>query len=266
MDESRREAETSDQAAPERPADPPTRSHTRVDGRRSPATLLGRIFRRGRTDAADYGFEIVILVIGVFLGITFEGFASDWDRTRDARSSLRYLVADLERDEADMDRIIEAQRGQERDFAEIADWLARDDVVESPRVDSLLEKVLTSLTVFPRRGAYSSMISSGQVGLLPPELANQIVNLYENVYTRLAANGEHFDYSLERDFFPAYAGVWDPVAQALLVRDPVDRLRFRNMLSLMRSWSVYYVDLVRGSRAEVQALRSAIDVSLGDGG
>jgi plasmid stabilization system protein ParE len=164
-----------------------------------------------------------------------------------------------------MERIIEAQRGQERDFAEVADWLARADVAESPRVDSLLEKVLTSLTVFPRRGAYSSMISSGQVGLLHPELANQIVNLYENVYTRLAANGEHFDYSLERDFFPAYAGAWDPRSQALFVGDPVDRLRFRNTLSLMRSWSVYYVDLLETSRAEVHALRSAIEASLGDG-
>lgn len=174
------------------------------------ASLLRQLGRRGRAGAADYVYQIVIVIIGVFLGITFESMASERDRTQKAHAALDQLITDLRRDDADMDRIAGQQRGQERDFGEIAAWLADSREPESARIDSLLEKVVTSLTVYPRRGAYTSMIASGQIALLPRDLASSIVNLYENVYSRLSANGEHYDYALERDFLPSYANSWDP--------------------------------------------------------
>lgn len=63
---------------------------------------------------------------------------------------------------------------------------------------------------------YSSMIAAGQVALLPEELSSQIVNLYEHVYTRLAANGEHYDYVLEREFTPSYARGGDPARRDMI--------------------------------------------------
>lgn len=223
------------------------------------SALLRQLGRRGRAGAADYVFQIIILIIGVFLGITFESMASEWDRTRKAHAALDQLVADMRRDVEDMIRIIDQQRGQERDFGEIAAWLADSPDTQSARIDSLLDKVVTSLTVYPRRGAYTSMIASGQIALLPQDLATSIVNVYENVYSRLSANGEHYDYSLERDFMPFYANSWDPVRQGLITADSVDRVRFRNHLLLMRAWSAYYIDLVAQSQAAVQEVISDID-------
>jgi hypothetical protein len=220
---------------------------------------LAQLGRRGRAGAADYFFQIIIVVLGVFLGITFESMASERDRTGKAHDALDQLVADMRRDDADMHRIIAQQRGQERDFGEIAVWLSDSTTTGSARIDSLLEKVVTSLTVYPRRGAYTSMIASGQIALLPEDLAASVVNVYENVYSRLSANGEHYDYSLERDFLPAYAHSWDPTRQGLIAADPSDRIRFRNHLLLMRAWSGYYRDLVVHSQAAVQDVIAAID-------
>ncbi len=83
--------------------------------------------------------------------------ASDWERTRKAHAALNYLTADLLRDDADMQRIAAHQLEQEPDFAEIAEWLAAENNVQSERVDSLLQKVLDSFTVYPRRGARACM-------------------------------------------------------------------------------------------------------------
>jgi hypothetical protein len=223
------------------------------------STLLSQLRRRGRAGAADYVYQVVIVIIGVFLGITFESMAADRDRTREAHAALDQLVADLRRDVIDMTRVSDQQRGQERDFGEIAAWLAESGIESSERIDSLLEKVVTSLTVYPRRGTYTSMIAAGQISLLPPELGTSIVNLYENVYTRLSANGEHYDYSLERDFLPSYADSWDPSRRGLITPQYVERVRFRNHLLLMKMWSSYYSELVAQSQLAVESVIAEID-------
>jgi hypothetical protein len=215
--------------------------------------------RRGRAGAADYVYQILIVVIGVYLGITFEAMVSDRDRTREAQSTLQYLVADMRRDDADMTRILAEQQSQQRDYAEIAAWLSSPQANSSQRIDSLLWKVTNSPTVYPRRGVYASMIAAGHVAQLDQDLASAIVNLYENVYTRLAANGEHYDYTLERDYFPAYNRSWDPGRRALLTSDPVERIRFRNNVRIMDSWSRYYADLVAQSQGELRAVLGKLD-------
>jgi hypothetical protein len=103
------------------------------------------------------------------------------------------------------------------------------------------------------------MIAAGHVAQLDQDLASAIVNLYENVYTRLAANGEHYDYTLERDYFPAYNRSWDPGRRALLTSDPVERIRFRNNVRIMDSWSRYYADLVAQSQGELRAVLGKLD-------
>ncbi len=254
---------TAETRAPSRPVtpEPPTPAKTVGSGpkQKSGASILSQLRRRGRAGAVDYAYQILIVIIGVFLGISFESMASERERTLKAHAALDRLVEDLRRDDADMSRIIEQQRGQSRDFTEIATWLATTSETRSERIDSLLAKVVTSLTVYPRRGIYTSMITSGQIGLLPEDVAASVVNLYENIYTRLAANGEHYDYSLERDFLPSYANAWDPAVQALITSDPAERARFRNHLLLMREWSSYYSDLVVQGQEEVRKVLADID-------
>jgi hypothetical protein len=223
--------------------------------------FLVQLGHRGRAGAADYFYQIVILVIGVFLGITFEGIAADWDRAGKAYAAVVQLLGDVKRDSADMTRIIAAQQARVRDFSEIAQWLANPRDLVSARIDSLLESVTTSPTVYPRRGLYTSMMSAGQIALLSDRLSADIVNLYENVYTRLAANGEHHDYSLERDFFPAYARAWDPSRRALITPDPTERVRFRNHVLLMRAWSDYYSKLVAENQVELRSVMAGIQTS-----
>jgi hypothetical protein len=224
----------------------------RLRGLSNFARQLGR---RGRAGAPDYFFQIIIVIIGVYLGITFEAKASDRDRTQKAHATLRYLVRDMKRDDADMSRVIEQQQSQARDYAEIAAWLAEDASPTAARIDSLLHKVINnSPTVYPRRGVYSSMIAAGQVALLPEDLANSVTNLYENVYVRLVANGEHYDYSLERDFFPAYSRAWDPLRAELMTRDRSDRVQFRNAVLIMHAWSSYYWALVAASQRELRKI------------
>ena len=229
--------------------------------RRPVAAFFTQVGRRGRAGAADYFYQVLIVIIGVYLGITFESKASDHDRAKKARAALVQLVGDMKRDDIDMSRVIEAQQSQARDYSEIAQWLSSQPTAPSVRIDSLLEKVTTSPTVYPRRGLYSSMIAAGQFSLLPVDLSGSIVNLYENIYTRLAANGEHYDYSLERDYFPAYTDTWDPTRMSLITSEPTERVRFRNIVLIMQSWSSYYANLVAESQTALRAVMKDIEAA-----
>lgn len=226
--------------------------------RRPLSSFFRQLGRRGRAGAADYFFQIIIVILGVYLGITLEARVSDRDDARKARATLRYLVADMRRDDADMSRVGEAQVSQHRDYEEIAAWLASEQP-SSRRIDSLIWKVTTNPTVYPRRGVYSSMIAAGQVALLDENLSSAIVNLYDNVYTRLAANGEHYDFTLEREYFPAYSAMWDPARRSMITTDRADRVRFRNTVLIMEEWSRYYAQLLAESQAELRAVLSTID-------
>jgi hypothetical protein len=242
-----------DQSTPSAPAAPV--AHTRPS-----SPFFRQLSRRGRAGAADYIYQILIVIIGVYLGITFEAWASDRDRTGHAHATLAYLLADLKRDDADMARILEAQRHRLRDISEIAGWLrAPPRSGSSARIDSLLWQVTTNPTVFPRRGIYSSMIAAGQVALLEEDLASSIVNLYENVYTRLVVNGEQYDLSLESQYFPAYSRTWDPTRAALLATEPAERIRFLNTLRIMEQWSLYYTDLIAHTQAELRTVVAKIE-------
>src|SRR5688572_32299246 len=86
-------------------------------------SFLRQIGRRGRVGAPDYFFQIVIVIIGVYLGITFEAKASDYDRTQKARATLRHLVSDMRRDDADMSRVLQAQQANASYYTEVAEWL-----------------------------------------------------------------------------------------------------------------------------------------------
>jgi hypothetical protein len=228
--------------------------------KRHPFALFFRqLRRRGRAGAADYIYQILIVIIGVYLGITFEAKVSDRDRSGQAHATLDYLLADMKRDDADMTRVLDAQRIQAGDYAEIVAWLESSQSTPSARIDSLLWKVTSSPTVYPRRGVYASMIAAGQIALLDKDLSSSIVNLYEHTYTRLAANGEHYDLTLESEFFPAYARAWDPVRDQLLAEDSVERIRFRNTVRIMEEWSRYYTDLIAKSQGELHAVLVKID-------
>ena len=103
------------------------------------------------------------------------------------------------------------------------------------------------------------MIAAGQIAMLDEELSSAIVNLYDNVYTRLAANGEHYDYSLEREYFPAYSAMWDPARRSLVSGNRADRVRFRNTIRLMEEWSRYYGALLAESQAELRGVLAKIN-------
>ena len=226
--------------------------------RRPLSSFFRQLGRRGRAGGADYFFQIIIVIIGVYLGITLEARASDRDDARKARATLRYLVADMRRDDADMSRVGEAQQIHARNYAEIAAWLGAQQPA-SARIDSLMWKATTNPTVYLRRGVYSSMIAAGQVALLDEDLSSAVVNLYDNVYTRLAANGEHYDYSLERQYFPAYSASWDPARRSMISTDRAERVRFRNTVLIMEEWSRYYAQLLVESQTELRAVLATID-------
>ena len=229
-----------------------------TEPRRSWRIFFGQLGRRGRAGAADYFYQIVIVIIGVYLGITLERRAADRDQTRKAEASLVQLMGDLRRDEADMLRVQREQELQTRDYREIAQWLAAPRAQSSAHIDSLLRKVTNSPTVYPRRGIYESMVAAGQLALLPETVRGDVGNLYENIYTRLAANGEQYDYSVERDFFPAYAAAWDPARKQLITTAAGDRVRFRNVVLLMAAWSEYYAMLLADSQREVAEVMNIV--------
>jgi hypothetical protein len=75
----------------------------------------------------------------------------------------------------------------------------------------------------------------------------------------LTANGEHYDFALERDYMPAYARAWDPMRMTLITPDVAERVRFRNAVLIIHAWSQYYVNLLVDSQAQLRAVMTDIE-------
>jgi len=209
--------------------------------------------------------EGAVILASVYLAIFLEGLADQRGREADARAALVQLRAELESDRADLDEILAEQGELAAHYRSLSRWLAEPGAMPFDSVHASLERIaFTNRTMFPRRGAWASLLSSGLLtALQDPDLVTRLGNFYENINERLEYNGSEYDFNLNETMRTTLSESWDRYE-----RRPIrDLTRLRNELTYIRvGWNAFYLGLLQEYLVELEGLMDDIDRHLGNTG
>ncbi|MDH5589072.1 MAG: DUF6090 family protein [Gemmatimonadota bacterium] len=197
--------------------------------------------------------EGVLIVGSVYVAIVLEGVSAQRARVADARADLAQLRSELQADLADLAEIVGEQEELAAQYARLLRWLATPEDMPNDSVHAALERLATSnRTLFPRRGAWTSLVSGGQLASLGDgALVSRLANFYENIVERLEYNGASYDRNVDEVMRETVSASWDKSR-----RRPVgDAVRLRNDLAYLElAWTRFYLDLLREHERESMGL------------
>ena len=108
----------------------------------------------------QFFFQLVIVLLGVYLAIFFERKAQERSLAEDTAVMLRNVVTELEQDEGEIQRILGIVARKGEIARQMADLLARASQEDVPVLDSLMRAYVdNNRTAFVRKGAYASLVS-----------------------------------------------------------------------------------------------------------
>lgn len=191
--------------------------------------------------------EGALIIVSVYLAIVLEGASQDREARSSAHVALVQMLAELREDSADLDEIREEQLLRSKQYVILDQWLASPESIPLDSVAETLDLVFFSnRTLYPRRSAWTTMLSGGQLAELEsPGLVLRLGDFYESFYARVVDNGDDYDESLNdlaRNSVPKY---WDGAGRRLITTDEYRISVFRNQLRYLHvSWNAWYLDLL----------------------
>lgn len=155
-------------------------------------------------------FQFVIVLLGVYLAISLESCAERRNRQEDTMALLTRILGELRLDQAHFEDVIAEGEAKAPPFDALLSLMADGSNNHGTQIDSLLNHHLFSYsTAFPRRAAYTAMVSGGYLTEIPDQdLAVRLANLYEHSYERVRANGDLVD-QYRRGTFRSFQDHWD---------------------------------------------------------
>ena len=205
--------------------------------------------------------EALLIISSVYLAIVFEGWSQERSDHREALAGLAQLRADLVADRVDLQEILVEQRLLSALYDDLLRWLERPEVMPMDSVDAALGRLAVSnRTMFPRRGAWTSLVSSGQLpAIRNNELVTRLGGFYENVNDRLEYNGRDYDLNLNEVVRVTVSSAWDKKHR----RPRGDLVQLRNELEYIKiGWTDFYWALLSEYGDDLDALVAEIDVHL----
>lgn len=137
--------------------------------------------------------ELVILVIGIYIGLQVDDWVSE---RKDRQSETTYLEL-LARDVAELQKQVEAQHAFEKDKVDVAarayELLTSDDPsTHQVELGKLLSSLSSRRTLILDSATYEQMVSSGHLQLIrDPELRDKLVRHFGLMKTDAAIIGKN---------------------------------------------------------------------------
>lgn len=203
----------------------------------------------------------MLIVLSVYLAIVLEGWSQERSEHHEALASLTQLRAELVADRADLQDILEEQRLLSVLYDDLLRWLATPETMPADSVDAALGRLAVSnRTMFPRRGAWTSLVSGGQLSAIRNDaLVAQLGGFYENVNDRLEYNGRDYDINLNEVVRVTVGSAWDKAQR----RPRGDVVQLRNELEYIKvGWTDFYWELLSEYGDDLDTLVSEIDLHL----
>jgi hypothetical protein len=223
-----------------------------------------RLARQGIT-VEQFAFQFVVVLLGVYLAIFFESKAEERALQADARATLVNVLQELRTDQADIEETLAEQADLGEASAALRDLLAIASPAEEPAIDSLLSgRLAFNPTVFPRRAAYSALLSSGRfAAITSDELTLSLADLYEHHYPRLENLGELYDENYLDEFYHLAQTHWDFSGQRLIERGGASNVVLRNAAERHRVFGNAYQSQLASTLEAVRAVSDRIEAYLG---
>lgn len=209
--------------------------------------------------------EGALIIASVYIAIVLEGISDHRERVQEARASLEQLAVELREDRADLAQIMAEQEQLNAAYGRVLDWLADPATMPGDSVQDALDVLgYSNRTMFPRRGAWTTMISAGQLAWVEDRaLVAHLGTFYERINNRIEYNGRDYDFSLNQVMRETVPEVWDPVARRPARGAEGQVARLRSQLRFMRlTWNQFYLELLREYRLELESLIGQIDAYL----
>jgi hypothetical protein len=169
-------------------------------------------------------FQFVVVLLGVYLAISFESCAAERSRQEEAMGMLARVLEELRLDQAHFGEVIAEGGAKAPAFDALVSLMAAGSNDRGAEIDSLLSVHFFSFpTAFPRRAGYTAMVSGGYLTAIPDQgLAVRLANLYEHSYERARANGDLMD-QWTKDTYLVFQNHWDR-GRRLFLKPGVDEV------------------------------------------
>jgi hypothetical protein len=199
--------------------------------------------------------EATLIFASVFIAIWLESSWQNYKNVTAARVSLGQIFSELQADRAFLEEVQEDQKALLQKNEKLLSWLANPMSLPNDLVHETLEEFGPALTIWPRRAAWTTMVASGQLGLLNDrDLVRSLGNYYEYRVSRLVYNGEEYDhamYELEREAIPK---IWDFEHKKLLTSEHERIAIFRGKIYRVNIWTRWYLGYVEEHSMELDTL------------
>jgi len=212
--------------------------------------------------------EAALIFASVFIAILLEGMADDSSRSADAHTSLVQLADELRADREDLVEVRQRQAELSVVYDDLLLWLASPEAMPGDSVQAALDRVaFLNRTMYPRRGAWSAMTSTGQlVWVGDQSLVTRLAKMYESTHDKLGYMGQDYDFNVNDFSRLSIPRAWDTQREQARVNGPADLVELRGQLRYLRlSWNTYYLDLLDEYGGEMDELLRDLEAYLGDG-
>ncbi len=206
----------------------------------------GMIFKRvagamRRQDWSTVCLEVVIVVVGVYLGIFIGDTANDRALQADVHRTLEFLQAQLQEDLANLDNIVAIHVSGRDTYERAINLISQSPVDGAAFAEASSHAMLVHRTFFPNRSAYETIRQLGYLAeVTDVELQLLVANLYERIYERQTKLADRMDdvvvvyQTRARDIY------WDWAGRAFISDGSEGATRMRNALIFIKNFSGYY--------------------------
>ncbi len=211
------------------------------------------------------GFQFVVILLGVYLAIFFEGCAEDRQHGQEAADLMVHVLDELLLDERDFQAVSDGREEVLMALDSLTLLFRIGSDSNGPQVDSLLRGPLAVVqTAFPRRAAYSALVSGGYLTAIRDQaLSVRLANLYEHHYSRVGYNGEMIDGWFRETYFLS-AEYWDADRMVFVAPGANAGPPARTALGKLRILYDWYAGtLLEDVLAELTEVRKSVEEYLG---
>ena len=187
--------------------------------------------------------EAALIFVSVFVAIWLE---SEWQNRGDriaARESLGQLLAELRGDQ----EFVKQVKLEQMTFVEASEkiliLLENADSQPKQSDHDVFENLTNAITIWPRRATWTTMVASGQLGLINDRgLVARLGDFYEHRQIRLMHNGESYDAAYEDVSVHYIPEVWDFQRHELITADHEKIAALHGRVLYIKGWAVWYLD------------------------
>ena len=136
--------------------------------------------------------EIIIVSIGILIAFSINTWSTSLSKNNARKEYKASLVADLNQNIVNLDRIIASQESKVKNLNNAIDQITSGSY-ELEAVAEVLFQERKSPTFFPIKGTFKSLVAHGDIELFDTDVKRELFDLYDTRYERAVYNGNLYD-------------------------------------------------------------------------